>query len=62
MSQMIMKQKEKWGNSDLAGRSAMLNLTVDEAGDRLSGSAGQYIQNLGSCTSDLNTWYTLLPC
>lgn len=49
-------------NTDLAGRSVTLNLVLEEAGGRLSGSDGQYMQNLGSDTSDLNTWYTLLRC
>lgn len=44
-----------------AGRSVMLKVTAEEAAGRLSGSAGQYMQNLGNCTSDLNTWYMLLP-
>ena len=42
-------------HADLAGRSAMLKVTMDVDAGSASRSAGAYIQNLGSRSSDSNT-------
>ena len=42
-------------DADLAGRSAMSKVTMDVDAGSASRSAGAYIQNLGSRSSDSNT-------
>ena len=49
-------------DADLAGRSAMSKVTMDVDAGSASRSAGAYIQNLGSRSSDSNTWQMDPPC